>query len=337
VHDSAVRDDKTMEIDEEWLVPTVDDAHALAFAPGSYRLCFEIASGGMATVYLALYEGPANFEKVVAVKTIHEHLGKEQRFLDMFLDEARIAANIEHPYVARVLDFGQAQESWYLAMEYVDGEALSEVFDRLVEDPELASSLSRARLVARVIADLAVSESLQHCLSHRTCPRTRAHLRFAAVAGVYSYQIGRLSGSARTASLLPGLMHDIGKPIATTLLSALKELPEWGLTDEAIEILAEEMHIPVGLRLVREWNLPRPVETAIRFHKDLHEAPEGSQEAHIAHLATLFADWTFDPEGAEGNLHAELEVVRALGLGEEQLESLFGNLDEALEAAHAFA
>ncbi|NOY92488.1 MAG: protein kinase [Deltaproteobacteria bacterium] len=150
-----MRDDKTMEIDERELVPTVDDEHAMAFAPGSYRLCFEIASGGMATVYLALYEGPANFEKVVAVKTIHEHLAKEQRFLDMFLDEARIAANIEHPYVARVLDFGQAQESWYLAMEYVDGEALSEVFDRLVEDPELAGSLSRARLVARVIADLA--------------------------------------------------------------------------------------------------------------------------------------------------------------------------------------
>jgi len=155
VHAAGVRNDKTMEIDERELVPTVEDEHAMALAPGSYRLCFEIASGGMATVYLALYEGPANFEKVVAVKTIHEHLGKEQRFLDMFLDEARIAANIEHPYVARVLDFGQAQQSWYLAMEYVDGEALSEVFDRLVESTDLANSLSRTRLVARVIADLA--------------------------------------------------------------------------------------------------------------------------------------------------------------------------------------
>ena len=155
VHPCAVRNDKTMEIDERELVATVDDEHAMAWAPGSYRLCFEIASGGMATVYLALYEGPANFEKVVAVKTIHEHLAKEQRFLDMFLDEARIAANIEHPYVGRVLDFGQAQQTWYLAMEYVDGEALSEVFERLLADTELASSLSRARLVARVIADLA--------------------------------------------------------------------------------------------------------------------------------------------------------------------------------------
>ena len=192
------------------------------------------------------------------------------------------------------------------------------------------------RLGTRVIADLAVSESLQHCLSHRTCPRTRAHLRFSAVAGVYSFQIGRLCGSARTASLLPGLMHDIGKPIATTLLAALKELPEWGLTDEAVELLADEMHIPVGLRLVREWNLPSHVETAISFHEDPSEAPDGSREAYIAHLSTLFAAWTFAPEDTEGSLHPEVPSVRALGLSQDDLEALFGHLDDALEAARAF-
>jgi len=146
-----------------------------------------------------------------------------------------------------------------------------------------------------------------------------------------------MSGSARKASLLPGLMHDIGKPIATTLLADLKDLPEWGLTDEAVEILAEEMHVPVGLRLVREWKLPAPVETAIRFHADLHAAPVGSQAAHIAHLSTLLTDWTFAPEQNEDSLHPELEVVQALGLSPKQLESLKENLDEVLEAARAFA
>ena len=75
---------------------------------GRYRLCFELASGGMATVYLARGEGEQGFQKVVALKVVHRHLAREREFVEMFLDEARLASAIDHPNVCQVFDFGEA-------------------------------------------------------------------------------------------------------------------------------------------------------------------------------------------------------------------------------------
>ena len=75
---------------------------------GRYRLCYELASGGMATVYLARIDGPHGFEKLVALKRIHPHLVSERRYVEMFLDEARIASGITHPNVCTVFDFGES-------------------------------------------------------------------------------------------------------------------------------------------------------------------------------------------------------------------------------------
>jgi serine/threonine protein kinase len=160
-----MRDESTVHIPEEWLVPTVPAGKETADVAGRYRLCFEVASGGMATVYLALYQGPMGFEKVVALKTIHKHLAKEQQFLDMFFDEARIAAHIDHPFVCRVIDFGQAQQSYYIAMEYLLGEPLSDVWEQLHDKPTLAASPDRPFLMARVVADICEGLHAAHDLS----------------------------------------------------------------------------------------------------------------------------------------------------------------------------
>ena len=72
---------------------------------------FELAAGGMATVYLARVHGASGFEKLVALKRIHRHLAKEQKYIEMFLDEAKIASRITHPNVCSVFDFGQADGS----------------------------------------------------------------------------------------------------------------------------------------------------------------------------------------------------------------------------------
>ncbi|MEM9073286.1 MAG: serine/threonine-protein kinase [Myxococcota bacterium] len=98
---------------------------------GRYELCAELASGGMGTVFAARAEGPGGYSKPVALKRIHEHLAKDPRFLAMFLDEARLAARIQHPHVAGVIDFGEAEGSYYLAMPFVLGETLSHVIRRV--------------------------------------------------------------------------------------------------------------------------------------------------------------------------------------------------------------
>jgi serine/threonine-protein kinase len=94
---------------------------------GKYRLAFRLASGGMGTVYLARTDGARGFSQTVAIKRIHPHLADNPKFVAMFLDEARIAARIQHPNVCGVVDFGEANGSYYFAMPYLAGESLSRV------------------------------------------------------------------------------------------------------------------------------------------------------------------------------------------------------------------
>ncbi len=94
---------------------------------GRYQLLLEMARGGMAALYLARLRGPEQFEKLLVVKLIHEHLATEEEFIQMFLDEARITAMIQHPNVAAVQEMGKEGETYYLAMEYIHGQNMRDV------------------------------------------------------------------------------------------------------------------------------------------------------------------------------------------------------------------
>ncbi len=98
-------------------------------APGQrldrYELLAPIASGGMATVWLARLQGKRGFEKLVAIKTIRTEYSDDPAFEEMFLDEARIASGIQHPNVAQISDLGEERGVLYIVMEYVDGESLA--------------------------------------------------------------------------------------------------------------------------------------------------------------------------------------------------------------------
>ncbi len=120
---------------------------------GRYRLCFELASGGMATVYLARTEGAGGFDKLVALKRIHPHLAREPDFVDMFLDEARIAARITHPNVCPVFDFDHVGDAYYLTMEYLLGETVSRVMRTVAKSQEHVEDRRLPSYIARIIAD----------------------------------------------------------------------------------------------------------------------------------------------------------------------------------------
>ena len=80
---------------------------------GRYVLRYEIARGGMGTVFLAQLPGPSGFEKWAAIKWIHPHLSKDARFISMFLDEARLAAQVRHVNVCQVVDLvAEAGRCW---------------------------------------------------------------------------------------------------------------------------------------------------------------------------------------------------------------------------------
>jgi eukaryotic-like serine/threonine-protein kinase len=92
-----------------------------------YELLTPIASGGMATVWLARLLGKRGFEKLVAIKTIRTEFSDDPRFEEMFLDEARIASGIQHPNVAQITDLGEERGVLYIVMEWVDGESLAKL------------------------------------------------------------------------------------------------------------------------------------------------------------------------------------------------------------------
>jgi serine/threonine protein kinase len=110
---------------------------AKLFAPGTgrqrvdrYELVGEIASGGMATVYLARLGGVGGFQRFVAIKRLHPHLQNEKEFVEMFLDEARLSAGIHHPNVVSILEVGASPVGYYLVMEYVEGDTLARILAR---------------------------------------------------------------------------------------------------------------------------------------------------------------------------------------------------------------
>jgi serine/threonine-protein kinase len=92
---------------------------------GRYALFREIASGGMASVHLGRLMGPAGFSRVVAIKRLHPHLARDPEFVKMFVDEARLAARVQHPNVVPTLDVVAENGEIFIVMEYVDGESLA--------------------------------------------------------------------------------------------------------------------------------------------------------------------------------------------------------------------
>jgi serine/threonine-protein kinase len=110
--------------------PPSAGGHGPPLRLGKYELIARIGTGGMAEVYLARLRGPMNFEKIVVVKKIHPHLAREQEFIDMLLDEARISALLKHPRVVDIYDLGVASGTYFIAMEYLPGQPLTKVITK---------------------------------------------------------------------------------------------------------------------------------------------------------------------------------------------------------------
>jgi eukaryotic-like serine/threonine-protein kinase len=94
---------------------------------GSYQLVERLAMGGMAEVYLAKPDGAQRF---VALKRILPNIAADDEFIAMFIDEAKIAGQLNHPNVAQIFDLGKINNSYFIAMEYVSGHDVRALWDR---------------------------------------------------------------------------------------------------------------------------------------------------------------------------------------------------------------
>ncbi|HEX3764963.1 MAG TPA: serine/threonine-protein kinase [Kofleriaceae bacterium] len=99
----------------------------------SYQILAKLASGGMAEIFLARAEGVAGVERYCVLKRILRDRASDVQFVQMFLDEARLAAQLQHPNIAQVYDIGKLGDSFFFTMEYVHGETVRALLHRAVE------------------------------------------------------------------------------------------------------------------------------------------------------------------------------------------------------------
>lgn len=118
---------------------------------GRYEILKPLGRGGMAEVFLARQLSLGGFSKTVVLKRILAQLGEDPKFVEMFLQEAKLAARISHPHVVEIFDVGQVGNQYFIAMEYVAGTDLS----RLLQTATRLNEPMPIELAARVVADLA--------------------------------------------------------------------------------------------------------------------------------------------------------------------------------------
>ncbi len=127
-----------------------------------YRLIAELGRGGMATVYLACLDGPFGLQKLVVVKVLrHEPSGESPALGQMFLDEARLSAQMRHPNVVQTLEAGQSQDGrLFLVMEYLEGQALSALLRRTSQSHEFWPLAAHVRVLAEMLRGLHYAHEL---------------------------------------------------------------------------------------------------------------------------------------------------------------------------------
>jgi len=144
---SAAESDPEVEVGIDALPPAEPHPRRML---DRYEIIAQIAKGGMGTVYLARREGAGGFERLSAIKILHEHLAEDDTFVSMLLDEARTAAHIHHPNAIGIDDVAESPVGHYLVMGYVDGYNLAQI----MTEPSLGES-DRIRICARLIVDAA--------------------------------------------------------------------------------------------------------------------------------------------------------------------------------------
>jgi eukaryotic-like serine/threonine-protein kinase len=100
---------------------------------GKYEILALLALGGTAEIYLARIAGAAGFEKYVVVKCLHDHLADDTDFVKMFLDEARLAAHLDHSNIVQTMELGEHDGRYYMVMEFLAGLSLAMIVRRAGE------------------------------------------------------------------------------------------------------------------------------------------------------------------------------------------------------------
>ncbi|NIM14742.1 MAG: TonB family protein [Candidatus Aminicenantes bacterium] len=136
-------------------VETKDEADEIS----GYEILGQIGRGGMAEVYKAKKKGVKGFEKIIALKKILSGYGEDDKYLEMFVDEAKIAAQLSHANIVQIYDLGKKDDYYFIAMEYVPGKDLRVVLNKLARESVTIPEELAIYLVINILAALNYAHS----------------------------------------------------------------------------------------------------------------------------------------------------------------------------------
>ena len=163
---------------------------------GKYEFVELLGEGGMARVYRAVLSGPGGFRKQVAVKQMRPHVGQDERMVRFLINEARLGGHLRHPNVVEVYEFGQVDDTHYLAIEYVDGPTLAQVMERSARQggmpPRLAASIAMQICLGLQYAHTAADDQGQPMkLVHRDLKPSNVLMRLDGVVKLADFGVAR--------------------------------------------------------------------------------------------------------------------------------------------------
>ncbi len=128
---------------------------------GKYTLLARLATGGMGEVFLARSTADAGFQKLLVIKRLLPHLTDHPQFVNMFLDEARLAAQLHHPNICQIYELGKVGPDHYMAMEYVEGIQLATLLRGRSRSPKLSDPRLTCALLSQACEALHYAHNLR--------------------------------------------------------------------------------------------------------------------------------------------------------------------------------
>ncbi|MEN8152707.1 MAG: protein kinase [Acidobacteriota bacterium] len=124
-----------------------------------YEILDLIARGGMAEIYKAKKKGAKGFEKIVVIKKILSGYGDDDKYIEMFVDEAKIAAELSHSNIVQIYDFGKKDNYYFIAMEYIEGKDLRLMIRKLQEKNEHLEEYLSVYIILKILEALSYAHS----------------------------------------------------------------------------------------------------------------------------------------------------------------------------------
>lgn len=277
---------------------------------GKYRLLSLLATGGMGEVFLARQEGPAGFSKTVVIKRILRHLADDQGFIDMFLNEARLAAQLQHPNIAQIFGLEHESDTWFIAMEHVHGRScracLNEARKKNLKFPP--------RIAARICAQALSGLQFAHRLTdeggrplgilHRDMSPDNVLVSFSGAVKLVDFGIAKAMTRSFTFT---------GRLKGKLSYMAPEQFIPGATIDARIDLYAVGVLLHELLTLEMPAGSPKSADEAVQNRPPWADRPDLPPELNAILAKALQGDPTKRWESADAFAHALEDFIAASG------------------------